>query len=88
MVAFEGDAKASKTRAAMKWWSKCISMAIAKTASRNEAFKATRVRDSIMVGQDKFIMRQTDDAEVGLGEDVGYNADLYVANQGEYRIDQ
>ena len=33
-------------------------------------------------------MRQTDDAEVGLGEDcekdlvdVGYNADLYVANQ-------
>ena len=41
-----------------------------------------------MTGQDKFIMRQTDDAEVGLGEDceedlvdVGYNADLYVANQ-------
>ena len=41
-----------------------------------------------MLGQDKFVMRQTDDAEVGLGEDcekdlvdVGYNADLYVANQ-------
>ena len=46
-----------------------ISAVTAKTASRNEAFKATRVRDSIMVGQDKFIMRQTDDAEVGLRED-------------------
>ena len=41
-----------------------------------------------MVGQDKFIMREPDDAEVGLGEDceevlvdVGNNADLYVANQ-------
>ena len=30
----------------MKWWSKCISMAIAKTASRNVAFKATRLGDS------------------------------------------
>jgi len=24
LVAFEGDAKASKTRSVMKWWSKCI----------------------------------------------------------------
>ena len=55
-----------------------------------------------MTGQDKFIMRQTDDAEVGLGEDceevlvlvdVGNNnADLYICwcQSGEYRnrIDQ
>ena len=33
LVAFEGDAKASKTRSVMQWWSKCISVAIAKTAS-------------------------------------------------------
>ena len=33
LVAFEGEAKASKIRSVMKWWSKCISMAIAKTAS-------------------------------------------------------
>ena len=39
-------------------------------------------------GQDSFIMRELDDAEVGLGEDreealadVGNNADLYAANQ-------
>ena len=41
-----------------------------------------------MEGQDRFIMRELDDAEVGLGEDceevlanVGNDADLYVANQ-------
>ena len=43
LVAFEGDAKASKTRSVMKWWSKCISMAIAKTASRNVAFKVAKI---------------------------------------------
>ena len=41
-----------------------------------------------MEGQDRFIMRELDDAEVGLGEDreealadVGSNADLYAASQ-------
>ena len=41
-----------------------------------------------MEGQDRFIMRELDDAEVGLREDreevladVGNNADLYAANQ-------
>ena len=41
-----------------------------------------------MEGQDRFIKRKLDDAEVGLGEDceevladVGNNADLYVAYQ-------
>ena len=55
--------------------------------SRNVAFKATRMRDSIMDGQDKFIMRESDNAEVGVREDcdedlldVGCNVDLYVAN--------
>ena len=41
-----------------------------------------------MEGQDKFIMRKPDNADIGLREDceddlvdVGCNADLYVANQ-------
>ena len=45
------------------------------------------MRDSIMDGQDKFIMRESDNAEVGVREDcdedlldVGCNVDLYVAN--------
>ena len=44
--------------------------------------------DSIMEGQDSFIMREFEDAEVDFGEDggdvvadVGNNADLYAANQ-------
>ena len=72
----------------MNWWVKCISAVIVKTASRNIAFKATRLRDSIMEGQEKFIMRELDNADGGLREDceedladVGCNADLYVANQ-------
>ena len=51
------------------------------------AFKATRMRDSIMEGQDKLVMRELDNADVGFREDceedlvdVGCNADIYVAN--------
>ena len=46
------------------------------------------MRDSIMEGQDELIMLKLDSEEVGLEdnneavlEDVGYNADLYIANQ-------
>ena len=53
------------------------------------AFKARRLRESIMEGQDSFIMREPEDAEVEFGEDgdnvvadAGSNADLYAANQG------
>ena len=70
----------------MNWWVKCISAVIAKTASRNVAFKARKLRrDSIMEGQDSFIMSELEDAEVELGEDggdvivdVGNDADLYL----------
>ena len=40
-----------------------------------------------------FIMRKSDSEDVGLGEDyeavledIGYNADLYIANQGTYLV--
>ena len=49
------------------------------------AFKATRMRDSIMEGQDRFIMRKSDNVDVDLREDceedladVRHNADLYL----------
>ena len=41
LVALEGQAKPSKIKSVMKWWSKRISMVIAKTASRNFAFKGS-----------------------------------------------
>ena len=63
-------------------------MAIAKTASRNVAFKVARMRESIMEDQDELITRKSDCEEVGLEanneaalEDIGHNADLYIANQ-------
>ena len=48
----------------MRWWSRCMSMVIAKTASRNVAFKVARMRESIMEDQDEFIIRRSDGEEV------------------------
>jgi len=63
-------------------------MAIAKTASRNVAFKVAKMRDSIVEDQDELIIRKSECEELGLEantkavlEDVGLNADLYIANQ-------
>ena len=66
LVAFEGDAKASKTRSVMKWWSKCISVAIAKTASRSVAFKVAKMREAIIImeDQDEFLMRNPERTDV------------------------
>ena len=63
-------------------------MAIAKMASRNVAFKVAKMRDSIMEDQDDLILRKPKCDEVGSElnakaavEDVGHNADLYIAIQ-------
>ena len=63
-------------------------MAITKTASRNVAFEVARMRESIMEGHDQLIIRKSGSEEVGLEDDkqaalddVGFNADLYIANQ-------
>ena len=63
-------------------------MAIAKTASRNVAFKVARMMESILEDQDELIIRKSDCEKVGLEanneaalEDIGHNADLYIANQ-------
>ena len=88
LIAFEGDAKSSKIRSVMRLLSKCISMTITKTASRNVAFKVARMREAIMEDQDEFLMRKSEYEGVGVEinnkaalEDVGKNADLYIANQ-------
>ena len=66
-------------------------MAIAKTASRNVAFKVARMRDAIMKDQDEFITREVnfdDGALVAKDranlDDVVCNADLYIANQEDF----
>ena len=62
-------------------------MAIAKTASWNVAFLVAKMRDSIMEDLDELIIRKSECEELGLEantkavlEDVGHNADLYIAN--------
>ena len=85
LVAFEGDPKPSKINSIMKRWSRRISVAIAKTASRNVAFKVAKMREAIMEDQDEFLMRNSGQTEVGLEtnnaallEDAAQNADLYI----------
>ena len=65
-----------------------ISMAITKTASRNVAFKVARMREAIIEDQDELITRKSDSEDVAsesnnkaILEDVGCNADLYIANE-------
>ena len=84
----EGQATSSKIRSVMKWWSRCISMVIAKTASRNVAFKVAKMRRSIMEVQDNLIIGNSQRLEEDLEpidntvmEDLGYNADLYIFEQ-------
>ena len=84
LIAFEGQAKPSKAKSVMKWWSRCISMVIAKTASRSVAFKAARLGDSTFDRQSETLM--TEDVTVNSSsheedfDDVGCNADLYAAS--------
>ena len=47
----EGRAKPSKIKSVMKWWSKRISMVIAKMASRNVAFKSDKLAEAVFQGK-------------------------------------
>ena len=87
MIFFEGEVKESKVRSTLKWWINSISIAISRTASRNVAFLVAMMRDFIMEGQHKFIMRRTESNGLELKaenkealEDLPYNADLFITN--------
>ena len=71
-------------RFVMMWWSKCISMVIAKTASRNVAFKAVRLSDSIFDRQSEILMTEAVQVNSPSHEEdfdgVGCNADLYASS--------
>ena len=81
LIAFEGKAKSSRVKALMKWWSKCISMVIAKTASRNVAFKSDKMMDALFQGQSVVQTPQSYlDADF---EGLVSNAELYIFNQDD-----
>ena len=70
----------------MRWWTKCISMVIAKTASRNVAFKTNVMCQAVLEAQSSFVMPETMDQEASSQKcslndgDVVHNVDLYVFN--------
>ena len=77
----EGEAKQSRVRSAMRWWTKCISMVIAKTASRNIAFKAYMMSQAVLEAQTSFVKPEARGQEASserdsLDDDVECNADL------------
>ena len=82
----EGVVKQSRVRSTMRWWTKCISMVIAKTASRNVAFKANVMSQAVLEAQSTFAMSEATDQDAASlrrslnDRDVVCNADLYVFN--------
>ena len=66
LITFEGKAKSSRVKAVMKWWSKCISMIIAKTPSRNVAFKVAKMSEPVFAGQSDVLILIPEVATAGL----------------------
>ena len=70
----------------MRWWTKCISMVIAKTASRNVAFKTDVMSQAVLEAQASFVTQEATAQEASSernsldDDDVERNADLYVFN--------
>ena len=82
----EGVVKQSRVRSTMRWWTKCISMVIAKTASRNVAFKTDVMSQAVLEAQASFVIPEVTDQEASSERcslddgDVECNADLYLAS--------
>ena len=49
MTNAEGEVKSSKVELVFRWWSKCISSAISRTASRNTLFSLGRISKTLNV---------------------------------------
>ena len=63
----EGEAKQSRVRSAMRWWTKRISMVIVidKTASSNIAFKADMMSQAVLEAQTSFVTPKARGQESG-----------------------
>ena len=82
----EGEAKQSRVRSAMRWWTKRVSMVIAKTASRSIAFKADMMSQAVLEAQTSFVtpevrgQKASSERDSLDDDDVERNADLYIFN--------
>ena len=82
----EGEAKSSKVELVFRWWSKCISSAISRTASRNILFSSARI--SKMLNADRVRPPNDDSQDVtqlgSPGDDLQAfidESDLMISNQ-------
>ena len=53
----------------MKWWSKSLSIVIAKTAGRNIAFKAYRMGESLRAAQSVVLTREAPELPSSLDDE-------------------
>ena len=66
----------------MRWWTKCISMVIAKTASRNVAFKADMMSQAVLEAQTSFVTPEVTGQDASLERHSCHDddVDLYIFN--------
>ena len=55
LILSEGEAKQSRVKSTMRWWTKCVSMVIANTASRNIAAKVGKMSVAVLDAQASFV---------------------------------
>ena len=82
----EGEAKSSKVELAFRWWSKCISSVISRTASRNVLFSSARISKALNVDRVPPLNDDSqDDTQFGSsGDDLQAfidEFDLMISNQ-------
>ena len=70
----------------MRWWTKCLSMVIAKTASKNIVAKAGKMSEAVLEAQASFVTTEATGQEASSerelldDDDIERNADLYIFN--------
>ena len=77
----------------MRWWAKCISMVIAKTASRNVVFKTDVMSQAVLETQASFVTPQPTDQGLSAKHHllyvayVGLHISLLVFHLDHFNID-
>ena len=68
-ILLEGETKQFQVNSTMKWWSKCISMVIAKTVSRSVAFKAGKTSEIVFDTRANFVTPEVRGHDVSSGHE-------------------
>ena len=84
LIDFEGQVKPSKIKSVIKWWSKCISTIIAKTASRNVAFKSGKLAESVFTSQTDILTRQLVTENSSNDNEANFQVFSYRANSRRF----